>query len=94
MAAFTDTFIDESSSSAIFHPKDTISEIKIDGSFQGTVKLRASRPGAGVWSDVDEVTNQSTSTTHSQVIHTPDLAMDYKFEAFGVIGTANVYFGP
>jgi hypothetical protein len=92
--AASDTFEDETAVSDTFHPTDNVSEVIIDGAFNGTVKLQASRAGADVWADVLIAISQNNSFVQSYTLHTPDVAIDYRFSAIGVTGTANVYFGP
>jgi len=92
--ALTDSFTDESGESAVFNPSDSITEYFVDGAFNGTIDLQASRPDADVWHSIHKVVSQNNYVREHVSLHTPDSAVDYKVVAIGVVGTANVYLGP
>ena len=83
------TYTDESAVSDIFNAIDSRSEIKIDGTFTGTVRLQHSRPGAGVWDNLKAV-----NRPFSGVFESPDSTIDYRISVTNIVGTVNIYVGP
>jgi hypothetical protein len=89
----TDSFTDESGVSSTFNPTDSISELIVDGEFNGVIELQASRPDADVFITILKVVSQNNYVREVHTLHTPDAAIDYRVNAVNITGTANVYFG-
>jgi hypothetical protein len=80
--------------SDVFNPSDSVTEFFVDGSFNGTVDLQASRPDAEVWHSVHKVVSSNGSAKEHVLIHTPDTAVDYRVIATGLTADAKIYLGP
>jgi len=99
MAATTGVFTDESAVSVTFNPSQKVSEVIIDGEFNGQVDLQVARPVEDpvvpVWITIYSVIwNNEGVVRRNQPVATPDPALDYRFAGRNIVGTANYYFGP
>lgn len=97
--ATTGSFTDESAASVTFNPTAKVSEIIIDGEFNGQVDLQVARPVEAptepVWITVYSVIwNSDGVVRRNQPIATPDISLDYRFIGRNIVGTANYYLGP
>ena len=88
MAVINESFNADGFSAAAF-PGEVMSDVIIDGIWEGRVYLECLAPGSSEYVRLYE-----TSTDEAVVASTPDAGIQYRFAVTLIKGSVNVYFGP
>jgi hypothetical protein len=93
--ALTETFTDETRTSASFNSVGYVSELHISGVYVGSLFLDEESPATNSWVNVwGKIVQTGDNAAEVVVLETPNSAMTYRIRAIGIVGGVNVYFGP
>lgn len=88
MAIISESFTENGVSLSVY-PGEVMSDVIIDGEWEGRVFLECLAPGSSEWVRLWE-----TSTDAAVIASSPDSGISYRFKVTLISGSVNVYFGP